>query len=456
MDITLDKKDDQLNAILTVNLTEADYAPAMDAKLKEYSKKAQIKGFRPGKVPATLVRKMYGKGILADEINALLGKAVDGYVKDNNLKILGEPLPVSNNVDLEAQKDYAFQFELGLLPDFELPADQTVTVNRHKVDLDEATLNETYEQIGRQVGKTAHRLFQLRRHFGESTNPEAAEAGDYLAGKLKKANEEGAGRTVLLPINKVRNGADKFIGAKPGDAITFDLKEAFDGDASAISNFSGLRKDEAAAVEGDYVLTVEKINRTAAAEFNQELFDKVFGKDIITSKEEFDEKVRSTVQENYDREADSLVNRQLIDKLVENTSINIPTEFFKKWLVRANQGKLTPEQVEEHFTDYEKELKWSLIRNKVVEEQGLKVSNEEIVDRTMQKILSQFNMEMTPELEESVRGFADNYLRQENGKNYVQEYEAILAEKVLENLRGKVVVNDNPITAEDFRNQNAG
>lgn len=442
MDITLDKKDDQLNAILTVNLTEADYAPAVDAKLKEYSKKAQIKGFRPGKVPPTLVRKMYGKGILADEINALLGKAVDGYLKDNNIKILGEPLPVPTNIDFDSQKDFSFPFELGLLPDFELPADQAISVDRHQVSLDEATLGETYEQIGRQ--------------FGESTTPETSEAGDNLTGKLKKADEEGEGRPVLLPTNKVKNGADKFVGLKEGDTVTFDLKDAFGGDAALIAGFTGMSKDEAGAVEGEYTLTVDKINRTTQAEMNQDLFDKVFGKDIVTSKEDFDEKVRTTVQENYDREADNLVKRQIIEKLVDAVEIPLPVEFFKKWLVRANEGKLTAEQVEEHYADYEKELKWSLIRNKVVEQEGLKVSNEEIVDATMQKILGQFNMEMTPELEESVRGFADNYLRQENGKNYVQEYEAILAEKVLENLRGKVVVNDNPITAEDFRNQNAG
>jgi len=442
LDITLDKKDDQLHAILTVNLTEADYAPAVESKLKEYSKKAQIKGFRPGKVPVGLVRKMYGKGILVEEINGLLSKSVDEYIKENNLKILGEPLPVPTDIDFDNQKDYSFQFELGLLPEFELPADQAVSVDRHKVELDENTLKETYEQ--------------LERQFGETSEPEVSEANDFIYGKLKKAGEEGEGRVVLLPTNKLKADADKFVGVKSGDEVAFDLKNAFGGDVAAIRGFSGLSKEEAEGVEGEYSLAVEKIQRSAPAEFNQELFDKVFGKDIVTSKEDFDEKVRSTVQENYDRESDNLVNRQIIDKMLENTTIELPTEFFKKWLVRANQGKLTQEQVEEHFEDYAKELKWSLIRNKVVEAQELKVSNEEIVDRTVQKILGQFNMEMTPELEESVRGFADNFLRQENGKNYVDEYEAILAEKVLENLRGKVVVNDNPITAEDFRNQNAG
>ncbi|RSK47794.1 trigger factor [Hymenobacter rigui] len=442
MDITLNKKDDQLHAILTVNLTEADYAPAVESKLKEYSKQAQIKGFRPGKVPVTLVRKMYGKGILVEEINQLLGKSVDGYIKENNLKILGEPLPVATDIDFDNQKDYSFQFELGLLPEFDLPADQAVSVDRHKVDLDENTLSETYEQLGRQ--------------FGETTEPETSEANDFIYGKLKKAGEEGEGRVVLLPTNKLKADADKFVGVKNGDEVSFDLKKAFGDDLQAIRNFTGLSKEEADKIEGEYTLAVEKIQRSTPAEFNQELFDKVFGKDEITSKEAFEEKVRSTVLENYDREADNLMNRQIIDKMLENTTIEVPKDFFKKWLERANQGKLTPEQIEEHYEDYEKELKWSMIRNKVVEANELKVSNEEILDRTIQKILGQFNMELTPELEESVRGFADNYLRQENGKNYVDEYEAILAEKVLENLRGKVVVNDNPITAEDFRNQNAG
>jgi trigger factor len=442
LDITLNKNDDQLSAILTVKLTEADYAPAVESQLKEYSKKAQIKGFRPGKVPVALVRKMYGKSILADELNSMLSKAVDGYIKENNIKILGEPLPVATNVDFDSQKEFEFPFELGLLPDFELPADQAISVDRHKVDLDEATLQETYDQIGRQ--------------FGETTNPESSEASDYLFGKLKKADEEGEGRAVLLPINKVTKGADKFVGVKPGDSITFDLQDAFGGDASAIANFSGMTKDEAKEVSGEYVLNVEKITRTAHAEHNQDLFDKVFGKDAVTSKEDFDAKVRGTVQENYDRESDNLVNRQIIDKLIDSVSIEVPKEFFKKWLLRANEGKLTAEQVEEHYNDYERELKWSMIRNKVVEEQGLKVSNDEIIDRTLEKIMGQFNLpEVTDEMRESMRGFADNYLRQENGKNYVNEYEAILAEKVLENLRGKVVVNDKPISAEDFRNQAA-
>ena len=438
MNITLDQNQEQLTALLTVHLTEADYAPEVDKQVKEYTKRAQIKGFRPGKVPAALVKKMYGKGILGEEINKMLGKAVDGYVKEQKLRLLGEPLPVLSNVDFDTEKDFNFQFELGLLPDFELPAEGSIELERHQVELDDATLAETLEQIERQ--------------FGESTNPDASEHGDYIYGKLKKHDDEGDGQTVLLPTHKVRNDAEKFLSVKAGDAVVFDLAHAFAGDASAIANFSGLSKADAAQASGEYVLHVEKINRTAKPEFNQELFDKVFGPEVVSSREEFDAKVREVVGENYSREAESLVTRQLIDKLVEQTTIELPQEFFKKFLLKANEGKLTAEQIEEHYDDYARELKWSMIRNKVVEEQGLKVSNEEIEERALDQLMGQFGgVGGNADMRDAMRSYVNKQLRENNGKQYVDTYEAILAEKVVENLRGKVVVKDLPVTAEEFR-----
>ena len=438
MNITLDQNQEQLTALLTVHLTEADYAPEVDKQVKEYTKRAQIKGFRPGKVPAALVKKMYGKGILGEEINKMLGKAVDGYVKEQKLRLLGEPLPVLSNVDFDTEKDFNFQFELGLLPDFELPAEGSIELERHQVELDDATLAETLEQIERQ--------------FGESTNPDASEHGDYIYGKLKKHDDEGDGQTVLLPTHKVRNDAEKFLSVKAGDAVVFDLAHAFAGDASAIANFSGLSKADAAQASGEYVLHVEKINRTAKPEFNQELFDKVFGPEVVSSREEFDAKVREVVGENYSREAESLVIRQLIDKLVEQTTIELPQEFFKKFLLKANEGKLTAEQIEEHYDDYARELKWSMIRNKVVEEQGLKVSNEEIEERALDQLMGQFGgVGGNADMRDAMRSYVNKQLRENNGKQYVDTYEAILAEKVVENLRGKVVVKDLPVTAEEFR-----
>ena len=444
MNITLDRNEEQLTGLLNVHLDETDYQEAVEKQIKETSKKAQFKGFRPGKVPAGLVRKMYGKGILADEINRLLGKSVDSYLRDNKVHILGEPIPVPSSADFDTDTVFDFQFELGLIPEFSLPADQQLTLSRSQVSLDDATLAETHEQIARQ--------------FGETTNPETSEAGDYLFGKLKKAGEEGEGRTVLLPINKVTNGQERFVGVKADDTVTFNLSEAFGGDAAAIRSFTGLGSEEAANATGDYELAVEKINRTAAPEQNQELYDKVFGPETVSSQEEFEQKIRETIQQNYDREAENLLKRRVMDATIDATPIRIPAEFFKRWLVRANEGKLDADTVEAHYADYERELKWSLIRNKATEDLDLKVGADEIRNSVLTKILGQFSggMQMTDDMRQGMAGYVDSYLKQDNGKHYVEEYEAILAEKVVEALRGKVVVTDEPVTAAEFRNQNEG
>jgi trigger factor len=437
LNITLNQTDGQ-NASLKVSLQEADYAARVDEQIKDYSKKANIKGFRPGKVPAGLIRKMYGKGILVDSINQLLHESVNNYIKENNLRILGEPLPDrqdENGIDWDTQKEFEFSYSVGLLPDFELGLGE-VSVDKYNIDVDQTTVDEAYEQMQRQFGKT--------------TNPEVSEANDYLYGDLKQVEGEFETKT-LLPLNKVVAGADKFVGVKPGDTITFDIREAF-GDDAALAHVTGLSKDVTKDLNGQFTFVVEKINRTENAEMDQEFFDKIFGKDAVTSQEEFDAKVREVIKENYEREAGNALDRAIIDQIVESTSIEIPNEFFKRWLTVTNEGKITAEQIDEFYDQYVKELKWSMIRNKVVEENDIKVSNEDVVNSARQKMMAQFNMPEVPEeMQDTFNNFLDNHLKQNNGRNFVNEYEALVAERVLEFVKDKITVTEKDVTAEEFR-----
>ena len=439
MNITLNQTD-ATNANLHVVLEEADYAPKVDEKIKEYSRKAQIKGFRPGKVPPAMIRKMYGKGILVEEINSLLSKSVNDYIKENSIKILGEPLPneeTQQKIDWDNQKEFAFDFSLGLLPAFDLNL-QNVTVDGYKVEVDDETLAGVYEH--------------MQRQYGQTENPETSEENDYLSGELKQVDGDFS-TTTLIPINKIKKNQNQFIGKKAGDVLTFDLQEVFDNDVAAIANVTGETKQKAAELKGNFEFTVDKINRTTPAEFNQEFFDKIFGKDTVTNREEFDAKVKETIAENYNTEGEKLVKNKIVEQLVKNTDIQISEDFFKKWLLTANQGKLTAEQIDENLDRYKEELKWSMIRNKVVEENEIKISNEEVVDSAKQKMLAQFGMaSATPEMEDAVSGYVDTFLKQDNGKNYVNEYEAILADRVLEVLKSKVTVVEKSVTAEEFRN----
>ncbi len=437
MNITLNQTD-STNAQLKVVLEEADYASKVDQQVKEFSKKAQIKGFRPGKVPAGLVKKMYGKSILVEQINKLLQDEISKYIKDNDVKLLGEPLPepTQANIDWDNQKEFEFTYAVGLLPDFNLPLDKSV--DGYAIELDQKTIDEAYENIKRQFGKT--------------TNPETSEEGDFIYGDLKQVDGEFESKT-LIPTNRVVAGKKQFIGVKSGDVIKFDIRKAFGDDNAALAHVTGLSKDVTADLKGEFEFTVEKINRTEEAELNQELFDKLFGKDEVKTEEEFNTKIRETIKENYDREADNLVNRNIIDTLVDNVDVEIPSEFFKRWLQVTNEGRLTTEQIEENFDKYTKELKWSMIKNKVVAENELKVSNDEVVNSTKEKMMAQFNMpEIPEELAESMNNYAQQYLQQDNGRNYINEYEQLLAEKVLAKLKEKMTVVEKSISAEDFRN----
>ncbi|PKV66273.1 trigger factor [Pontibacter ramchanderi] len=437
MNITLNQTDGT-NAQLKVVLEEADYATKVDQQVKEFSKKAQIKGFRPGKVPAGLIKKMYGKSILVEAINKLLQEEISKYIKDNDVKLLGEPLPEPSqeNIDWDNQKDFEFNYAVGLLPDFNLPLDKSV--EGYTVELDQTTVDEAYEN--------------LKRQFGKTTNPEDSEAGDFIYGDLKQVEGEFESKT-LIPTNRVVEGKDQFVGVKAGDVIRFDIRKAFGDDNSALAHVTGLSKEVVADLNGEFEFTVEKINRTEPAELNQELFDKLFGKDEVKTEEEFDAKIRETIKENYDREADNLLYRNIIDTLVDNVDVELPNEFFKRWLQVTNEGRLTTEQIEENFDKYLKELKWSMIKNKVVEENELKVTNEEVVNSTKEKMLAQFNMPEVPEeLVESMNNYANQYLQQDNGRNYINEYEQLLAEKVLAKLKEKMTVVEKTISTEDFKN----
>lgn len=437
MNITLNQTD-STNGQLKVVLEEADYAPKVDQQVKEYSKTAQMKGFRPGKVPAGLVKKMYGKSILVDQINKTLQEEISKYIRENDVKLLGEPLPEPNQgeIDWDNQKTFEFTYQVGLLPDFNLPLDKSV--DGYVVELDQKTVDEAYEN--------------LKRQFGKTTNPETSEAGDFISGQLKQVDGEFES-TTLIPTNRIVDGQDKFTGVKAGDVIRFDIRKTFGDDNAALAHVTGLSKDAAADLNGEFEFTVEKINRTEPAQLDQELFDKLFGKDEVKTEEEFDAKLRETIVENYEREAENLVYRKIIDTLVENVEVEIPTEFFKRWIQVTNEGKLTAEQIEENFDKYERELKWSMIKNKVVEENELKVTNEEVVDSTMDKMLAQFNMPEVPEeLKESMKNYAQQHLQQDNGRNYIAEYEQLLAEKVLAKLKEKMTVVEKTISSEDFRN----
>jgi trigger factor len=441
LDITLNKKDNT-NASIKIILNEADYQPNVEQKIKEYRKNANIKGFRPGKVPASYIKKLYGKSILVEEINSMLSKSLTDYIKENDLKILGEPIPNQEDaakIDWDNQKDFEFEYTLGLVDEFDIKLDDKFKVEKYVIEVTDKVMKETMDNLTKQ--------------HGDTESVEESKAEDTLEGKLSTADGE-VQEKVVLPIEDAEKKAQKqFVGVKKGDEIKFDIEKTFKS-AEAKSRLLGQNETDAEAASGEYILTVSDIKRTNPAEINQELFDKVFGKDAVKTREEFDKKVKETIAENYERETENLLNRDLVDSLVEKTKFELPDEFLKNWLLLSNEGKITQEQIDKEYDLYTKDLRFNLIKNKIAEanQEDIKVEHTDVMDYTKKMIAEQFGAYgMADQLGENMDSFAQNYLQGENGENYRKVYEEMLNKRVLDFIKDKITIKEKKVDLDGFK-----
>jgi trigger factor len=439
MDITLDKKS-TTEALIKVNLKQDDYQPKVEQKIKEYSKKADVKGFRKGMVPTSVIQKMYGKSILVDEINHLLYHSLDNYIKDEKLKIIGEPIPnkeSATTIDWETQTEFEFEYNIGLVDDFKLEVSKKQKVNKYEIKIDAKIRQETIDN--------------LKDQYGNMTNPETCEDGDSLFGTFTP--EEGEGEYQgLLDLNMLdKKEAKKFIGAKAGDNFTFDIKKTLKSD-SDISQVLGIDIKEVDSITGNYKLEVKNINRKVKAEINQEFFDRLFGKDVVKNEEEFNQKIDVSMSWNYNKESDYLLERDVRDYFVDKTRITTPNDFLKDWLLMTNEGKVTKEQIDSEFELYLKDLKWSLIRNKIAEDNKLSVEQEDINEKTKLILAEQFGgPAILEQLGDKMDEFVKTYLEGNEGQNYTNVVNKVIADKVYDFVKESITITDKKVSLDEFR-----
>ncbi|MFC3415530.1 trigger factor [Algoriphagus hitonicola] len=437
MEITLDKHSAN-QASIKIKLTEADYQPKVDAKLKDYAKKANIRGFRPGKAPVSMVKNMYGTSVLVEEINTILGESLNKYLKEQTFRVLGDPLPVESteeNIDWKTQKEFDFEYKIGFIENFELPLDEKIKATSYSIKVDDKLVNETIEN--------------LKSQYGNSTNPEKAEAGDHIYGDLNLVDGDFS-KTLSLPLDKVtKKFAGKFIGIGKDEVVEFEGKEVKKGEWTEAF---GLEEEELEHTKGSFTFTVKNINRTTEAELNQEFFDKIFGPDQVASEEEFVQKVRETLQSSYDRESKVFTEEELKKVLVEKANLDLPEDFLKEWLLKANEGKVSEEDVEKEFPQYAQQLTWSLISNELAKANEIKAEHEEVIEKTKEMIREQFaSSGLGSQMESSMDLFVDNYLKGEEGQNYMNMLTSVQNEKVLNFVKEKIKLTEKEITIDDFK-----
>lgn len=439
MNITLDKKSN-VEASIKVKLIEEDYQNKVEEKVKEYAKTASIKGFRPGKVPIGLVKKMYGKSILVEEVNHMLSHAVNDYVKEQSLKIIGQPLPNHSNADKinwDTQKEFEFDFDLGLIDEFKVDLSSKHKVKSYTIKVDDKTMSET--------------LDNLKKQFGTMTNPDISEVGDSLFGTLSQDTGEISNET-LLDISDVEKKFQKqFVGVKKDDIINIDIEKAFQN-VTTLATLLGQSEADIQDLKGKFTFTVKNINRTEPGELNQEMYDKVFGPDTVKSEEEFLNKISDTISGNYSRETSMFLENSIRDHFVEKTKIEIPNDFLKRWLLASNDGKVTEEVLEKEYDLYVSSLKWDLIKSKIAEDNEVKVENEDVLAKSKAMIMEQFGGQgFGDQFADKLDEFADNYLKANNGENYMNVFTEVHGQKIMEVIKEKISITDKSVSIDEFQ-----
>lgn len=369
------KKDiDQLNATLTVSIEKQDYEKNVENALRDYGKKASINGFRPGKVPAGLVKKMYGKHFIVEQVTKLANQALQNFIKESNLDILGEPLPVTTDVNFDTQTDFNFSFEIGLAPKITIPNDLMKKV--------------AYNQI--KVGKEVidGQVEQLLNRFGQFSESEAVTGEEMLQGNFVQVDAAGkeveGGHTVqaasiLLKVQKTEAVKALFKGKKQGDSVVFNPSKVLENE-SDVAYMLRVTKEDTAKLSADYRFTIEKVQLFKPAELNQELLDKVFGEGKLTTEEELRNELTKTVESRYTINSDY---KFLLDirEAVKEYSFELPEAFLKRWLIAANEERnVSPEQIEEEFPLYMIDLRWQIIKGSIISENDIKVTHEDLME----------------------------------------------------------------------------
>jgi len=435
MNISLEKST-PVNARLVVSISEADYKPQVDKNLKDYRKRANIKGFRPGMVPMQMVQKMFGKSILIDEINSVLGKAVPNYIKENNLSLVGDPMPLNefeNPIDWDTQTEFSFSYDLGLAGEFTVDFEKIPTISTYEIEATEKEVEETIEN--------------LKQNSGEQIHPDSVEDGDMLFGVFTQGEwtEKSA-----IPFKAIKDEAKAtFIGAAKGATLTFDLQATFVDEKSielATGNKTGLT--------GEVTFTIEDITRNGVAELNQAFFDKVLGEGKVSSEEEFRKEILEIIKSNYKREAEYLLRIDSEKALLENIAIELPEDFLRKWLIQVNEGKFTPEQIDADFENVKKDIRLNLIKNEVATQNEIKVEYPEVLERTKEMIRGQFGMYAPADnsMDEMIERIANGYLTDKNKQdNFMKMFNEVYAAKVSDVIVSKVKTESKNITVDEFK-----
>lgn len=432
-------------ALLTVQVSPADYQSKVAASLDKYRKQAKIPGFRPGKVPMGLIQKQYGKGVLAEEMNKLVSDALYAYVQENKLEILGNPIPKEGSEvkgDFDNPGDFEFVYEIGYSPAIDLKL-----TNKSKYDYVQVKIDD--KLIDQQID-------DLRRRYGKMTSADEVNDTDMILAQFVELNEDGSikeggimhSSTTSMEFIEDKKVKKSLVGKKVGDKVTVSASAITRGDSDKAAML-GIKPEELANHTDSYQMTINDIKRMELAELNQDLFDKLFGEGAVSSEKELRERIAADLKNMFANDSDRLLTREVYRDLVENTPVNLPNDFLKRWIQLSNEKPITIEQIEADYDSYAKDLKWQLIQGHIFKANDIKLDNAEVIEFTKGLIANQFAQYGIPapedaELTKQAAGALQN--REEANRIYDMLAEA----KLTQYFKETVKLNSKEISYDEF------
>ena len=427
---------DDLNLQLTIEVAHADYAENEKKELNKCRRTAEFKGFRKGMVPMSLIQKVYGERVLVDSVNRILSDAINGFIKDNNIKMVGEPLPSADQAELEwkSGNDFTFRFDIATASEvnFELGKDDKITY--YNIEVSDIAKKEMKDN--------------LLRQFGSLVDAETAGEEDFVIVDFSQEGRNVEGAYVAVR-NVAGDAKAKFAGSKVGDQFDVNVNEAFT-DETDRAYMLKVKKEELAGIAPEFHVTVKEVKTFAPAEENQENYDKIFGEDKVHNSEEFDKAVEERLVENYKQESDYRLSKDIRDYLMKKADVKVPEEFMKRWLLSINEGKFTMEEIEKEAPAFFEDYRWQLVRSYLMEKFSLDIKKEEVEEAAKAYVAyqyAQYGMGNVPDtiLAES----AERVMKDENTSRRI--IENVENQKVIEAVKGVVSLRKKTVSVEKFR-----
>lgn len=440
-------KTDEVNGTILIELEKADYQGKVDKSLNQFRQKADIPGFRQGKVPKSIIQKLYGKSVLIDEVNKIVTEEVGNFIRDNKLKILGEPLTdmsEGRQVDLDKDETYKFYFNIGLTPQFDIALNKDTEHTYYKVDLEEDLLDKQIDSYKQNYGtylKVEEEAVETDLIKGTLTEVE---------GDNDKENGKIIENAILMP-SYLKDEAikNKFVGAKVGDSVIFNPRVAYDNNEAEIASLLQTTKEDIKDINLDFRFDISEVTRYKEAELNQEMFDRILGEGAVATEEDFRSKVKENIEKQFKPNADHLFIHEMKDIIVEQMKdVKFPDEFLKRWLLESSEDR-TKEQVEEDYPKILEDLKFHVVKQKIVEENEIKVEFKDIEALAIEVSRAQFaQYGMTNLPDDVLQNYSKSLL--EKDETVQNLYEKATEDKIIDWLKENITINDKTVSSKEF------